>query len=67
MTCIEISLTEDTMSSKAAYKVHKIRSFPIKERTITVTFRLFREQVLQGHDTYEITAVFIVSQPVCSD
>ena len=28
---------------------------------------LFREQVLQGHDTYEITAVFIVSQPVCSD
>ena len=43
------------------------RSFPIKERTITVTFRLFREQVLQGHDTYEITAVFIVSQPVCSD
>ena len=28
---------------------------------------LFREQVLQGHDTYEITAVFIVNQPVCSD
>ena len=30
-------------------------------------YRLFREQVLQGHNTYEITAVFIVSQAVCSD
>ena len=30
-------------------------------------YRLFREQVLQGHNTYEITAVFIVSQAICSD
>ena len=30
-------------------------------------YRLFRKQVLQGHNTYEITAVFIVSQAICSD
>ena len=30
-------------------------------------YRLFRKQVLQGHNTYEITAVFIARKTVCRD